>query len=161
MHRKEVDLLFDATYEFADQADPTGASLSLPASSAPGIAAVITFSILNINAGVGVGSSAAIFVDAGIFTKSYVFSNSYIFTSTKVVCSVSPTISREVGIADDFDLFEEHAVSPKLSESFKLEEGQINEISNFATIADAIVEGMNVMDYEKALAYAREQLKIA
>ncbi len=156
--RKEVDLLFDATYAFADRADPNGAALSLAAASAPGIAAVITFSLLNVNFGVGVSSRAAIFVDAGIFTKSTVFTESRIFTSTKIVCSLTPVIAREVGVSDEYELFEDHTVAPKLSKAFELEDVQVNELSNYATIADAIVQGMNVMDYEKALAYAREQL---
>jgi hypothetical protein len=157
--RKDVDLLFDATYAFADRTDPTGAAQSFAAASAPGIAAVITFSVANLKAGVGVNNSAAIFVNAGVFTKSTVFTSSSIFTKTKVVCSVSPVLARDIGVADDFDLFDDHTVAPELSNAFDLDDAQVNELSNFATIADAIIEGMNLMDYEKALAYARVQLE--
>lgn len=157
--RKDVDLLFDATYAFADRVDPAGAAQSFAAASAPGIAAVITFSVANLKAGVGVNNSAAIFVNAGVVTKSTVFTSSRIFTKTKVVCSVSPVIAREVGTGDDFDLFDDHTVAPELSNAFDLDDAQVNELSNFATIADAIVEGLNVMDYEKALAYARAQIE--
>lgn len=157
--RKDVDLLFDATYAFADRVDPTAAAMAAAAPSAPGIAAVVTFSLLNINAGVGVSSKAAVFVDAGIFTKSTVFTESRIFTSTRVVCSLSPSMAREAGASDDYELFEDHTVAPELSEAFRLDDGQVNELANFATLADAIIEGMNVMDYEKALAWAREQLE--
>jgi hypothetical protein len=157
--RKEVDLLFDATYAFADRVDPGSAAVAFAAAPSAGKAAVITFSILNVNAGAAVSSRAAIFVDAGVFTKTVAFTESRIFTSTKVVCSLTQAVPRQIDAGDDFELFEDHTVSPKLSEAFRLDDRVVNELSDYAMLADAIVEGLNVMDYGKALEYARAQIE--
>ena len=102
--------------------------------------------------GLGITQTAAIVLDSYIITKTW------IFTDAHVLCSLAPSPEIEPGVSDHYEYFEDFTVEPELADQFDLEVFQVNEIFNISQIADAMIVGMDIMDYQGALNAAREHV---
>lgn len=110
----------------------------------------VFFKISGRPQGGALSQKGAIFVDTCIIT------NEYIFTDTNFFCDVTPKPG--LNLEDRFDYFDKYTVTEDFGDMFDLNSYKVNEIYNIAILADAIIDGMDVMNYDSALKAAQNRL---